>query len=86
MLQWAPSDAVTATVDYVRSELDLEHRMSDMSAWFSNGAAPGQSSTWTDGPQASPLVYQEDLNNADFAMGMHRDGRKSENSSVGFNL
>ena len=86
VLQWAPSDAVTATVDYVRSELDLEHRMSDMSAWFSNGAAPGQSSTWTDGPQASPLVYQEDVNNADFAMGMHRDGRKSENSSVGFNL
>ena len=46
VLQWAPSDAITATVDYVHSELDLERRMSDMSAWFSNGAAPGQSSTW----------------------------------------
>ncbi|MDB4261078.1 TonB-dependent receptor [Porticoccaceae bacterium] len=86
VLQWAPTETVTATLDYIHSELDLDHTMSDMSAWFSNSNASSQTSLWNDGEQRSPLMYSETHDNADFAMGVHQDGRKNENSSVGLNL
>ena len=59
VLQWAPSDTVTGTLDYIHSELDLDHTMSDMSAWFSNSNASSQASLWNDGEQRSPLMYSE---------------------------
>ncbi len=86
VLQWAPNDNVTATVDYIRSEFDLERSYSDLSAWFSNTAAVSQASEWTDGPIASPIYYTEVVNNADFAMGTGRDGSKNLNESIGFNV
>jgi TonB-dependent receptor len=86
VLQWAPTENVTATVDYIRSEFDVERNYSDLSAWFSNTAALSQSSEWTDGPIATPIIYTETNDNNDFAMGTGRDGSKSENESIGFNL
>jgi TonB-dependent receptor len=86
VLQWAPSDTVTGTIDYIYSEFDLDKKMSDLSAWFSNASAVSQASTWNDGAQRSPLMYSETHNNADFAMGLHEDGRKNTNESVGLNL
>ena len=86
VLQFAPTDSVTATVDYIRSEFDLERSYNDLSAWFSNTGALSQSSEWTDGPIASPVYYTEELNNADFAMGRGEDGSKNLNESIGFNL
>ena len=86
VLQFAPTESITATVDYIRSEFELERSYSDFSAWFSNTAAVSQSSSWTDGPIASPIYYSEVTNNADFAMGTGEDGRKNLNESVGFNL
>lgn len=86
VLQWAPSDTVTGTIDYIYSEFDLDKKMSDLSAWFSNASASSQASTWNDGEQRSPLMYSETHNNADFAMGLHQDGRKNTNESVGLNL
>ena len=84
-LQWAPSETITATVDYTYSELELEHTYSDMSAWYNLGNNT-QSSIWDDGPVASPIMYSEASPNADFAMGIGRDGSTSENTSVGLNL
>ena len=86
VLQWAPTDTITAKVDYIRSEFDLERSYSDLSAWFSNTAALSQASEWTDGPIASPIYYTETNNNADFAMGTGEDGSRNLNESVGFNL
>jgi TonB-dependent receptor len=86
VLQWAPTDNITATVDYIRSEFELERSYSDLSAWFSNSAALSQSSAWTDGPIASPIYYSEVVDNNDFAMGTGEDGRKNLNESMGFNL
>ena len=86
VLQMAPSDSVSMTLDYIRSEYDLERSYSDLSAWFSNTAAVSQSSSWTDGPIASPLVYQETVKNNDFAMGTGEDGRTNTNESIGLNL
>ena len=86
VLQWAPTETVTASVDFIHSELQLGHTMSDLSAWFSNSAAVSQSSLWNDGPQRSPLMYAETHNYADYAMGVHKDGSVNENNSVGLNL
>src|SRR5210317_691288 len=59
VLQWAPTDNITTTVDYLRAEYDLERSYSDLSAWFSNTAALSQSSRWTEGPIATPIIYTE---------------------------
>ncbi len=86
VLQWAPTEDITATVDYMYSEFDLDRTYSDLSAWFSNTAALSQSSEWTDGPIATPIIYTETNDNNDFAMGTGRDGFTNENESIGFNL
>ena len=69
VLQWAPTENFTTTLDYIRSEFDLERSYSDLSAWFNNTAALSQESEWTDGPIATPIYYYEEKNFADFAMG-----------------
>jgi TonB-dependent receptor len=86
VLQWAPTENITTTVDFIKSEFELERTYSDLSAWFSNTAAVSQASEWTNGPIASPIYYSEVVNNADFAMGTGADGRKNHNQSVGFNV
>jgi TonB-dependent receptor len=86
VLQWAPTDTLTGTLDFIHSEFDLDKKMSDLSAWFSNASAVSQSSEWNDGAQRSPLMYAETHNFADYAMGLHEDGRKNKNESVALNL
>jgi TonB-dependent receptor len=86
VLQWAPAEDITATLDYLRSETDLERSYNTWSAWFSNTAAVSQSSAWTDGPIASPIYYTEVVDNADFAMKAGEDGGTNLNESVGLNL
>ena len=86
VLQWAPTENITATVDYIRSEFELDRSYSDLSAWFSNTAALSQASEWTDGPIATPIYYTETNDNNDFAMGTGRDGSKNLNESIGFNV
>ena len=86
VLQWAPTDNITTTLDYIRSEFDLERSYSDLSAWFNNKDSLGQSSEWTDGPIATPIYYTEKKDFNDFAMGTGEDGRTNLNESIGFNL
>lgn len=86
VLQMAPSDSVTMTMDYIQSEFDLERSYSDMSAWFSNTAAVSQSSEWSAGPISSPVFYSEVVDDADFAMGTGEDGRRNKNKSLGLNF
>ena len=84
VLQMAPSDNTSVTLDYIRSEFELERSYSDLSAWFSNTAAVSQSSQWSDGPISSPIYYSEVVDNADFAMGTGEDGRLNKNTSVSY--
>ncbi len=91
VLQWAPTENITATLDYIRSEFELDRTYSDLSAWFSNTAALSQASEWASectkqGCIATPIYYTETNDNNDFAMGVGQDGRKNLNESIGFNL
>ena len=82
-LQWQASPQVVATLDYAYSELELERTYSNLSAWFNFA---GQETAWTDGPQASPLVYAENSANSDFSMGAGQDAWRTQNHAVGANL
>ena len=81
--QFRPADNLTATLDYTYSELELSRSYSNLSAWFNFG---GQETLWTDGPQASPLIYTENSSNSDFSMGGGEDAWRTQNGSTGLNL
>ncbi len=82
-LQMRAAENLTATLDYTYSEIELSRSYSNLSAWFNFG---GQETLWTDGPQASPLTYTENLPNSDFSMGGGEDAWRTRNGSVGLNL
>jgi TonB-dependent receptor len=82
-VQFRPVDSVTATLDYTYSELELDRSYNNLSAWFNFGQTE---SVWTDGPNASPLVYTEISEAYDYSMGTGTDAFKNENKSLGFNL
>ncbi len=82
-LQWQPSERLVATLDYTYSEVELERTYNNLSAWFNFG---GQETLWTDGPQATPLTYTENLPGSDYSMGAGQDAWKTKNGSTGLNL
>ncbi|MEH6551507.1 MAG: TonB-dependent receptor [Pseudomonadales bacterium] len=81
-LQWAPTEEIKATLDYTYSEVEHERTFNTVSAWFNFA---NQASEWTDGPQASPIYYTENLPGT-IDMGAGADATKNENESVGLNL
>ncbi len=84
-LQYAPTDRVTATLDYTYSENKIQQQRNEMSVWFNFGPS---ASSWTDGPVAGPDMYSEIINPAtsDLAMGGAQNATKNENKSLGFNV
>ncbi len=92
VLQAAPVKDLVATLDFTYSELKLQTRRNELSAWFNFGPS---SSSWTDGPIASPKFYSETLGPgasplrrplADLAMAGADYATKNENKSTGLNL
>ncbi|MDP9123068.1 MAG: TonB-dependent receptor [Pseudomonadota bacterium] len=97
-LQWQPSKAFTSTLDYTYSQNRLDTKRNDISSWFNFG--DNSTSSWTNGPAASPTFYSEELNNpnyiggkgprplgpADVAMGVAKFGVKTTLRSLGVNL
>ena len=81
--QFRPIETLTATVDYTYAEQEVAETWNNYSAWFNFG---GQSTVWTDGPNATPLTYSESSVGSDFAMGASIQGFKNTNDSVGLNL
>jgi TonB-dependent receptor len=84
-LQYAPTKELTATLDYTYSEMKLQTKRNELSAWFNFGPS---TSSWTDGPVAGPIFYAETIVPAtsDIAMGGAMFGTKNTNDSLGFNL
>ena len=91
-LQYAPSKDLRATLDFTYSELKLQTRRNELSAWFNFGPS---SSSWTDGPIASPRFYSETLGPgssplrrglADLAMAGADYATRNQNISTGINL
>ena len=92
-LQYAPVKNLKATLDYTYSELQLQTRRNELSAWFDQ--APQSSSAWTNGPVASPIFYSETRGPGtsplrrglgDVAMAGSDFATRNENKSTGLNL
>lgn len=85
VLQFRPTDRITATLDYTYSENTVRTQRNDVSVWFNFGDT---SSEWTDGPAAGPVFYTERFggSRSDLAMGGAQFAVKSENHSIGVNL
>ena len=79
VLQFAPTDSITTTLDYTYAENKVETRRSELSVWFNWG--PGTSSWTTDGPIAAPEIYSETMNGSDLSMGGMSLATKNENNS-----
>jgi TonB-dependent receptor len=93
VLQFAPTDTVTATLDYTYAENEILTQDAELSAW--NGFSPTVISTFTDGPIAVPTRYTQvqdpnDPNNpdptGDFGGNHSNYGVNHELNSIGFNL
>ncbi|MBM0103727.1 TonB-dependent receptor [Steroidobacter sp. S1-65] len=84
-LQYAPTDTITTTLDYTYSENKIAQQRNELSVWFNFGPS---TSTWTDGPVSSPLIYSETIVPAtsDLSMGGAKFATKNENKSLGFNV
>ncbi|HEY0684181.1 MAG TPA: TonB-dependent receptor [Steroidobacter sp.] len=84
-LQYAPTDTITTTLDYTYSENKIAQQRNELSVWFNFGPS---TSTWTDGPVSSPLIYSETISPAtsDLSMGGAKFATKNENKSLGFNV
>jgi TonB-dependent receptor len=89
-LQFAPTDTVTATLDYTYSELETQTQRAELSAWFNY--LNNSSISFTDGPLAGPVVYSEQYATAtnpapgDVGIGGGEWGIKNENNSIGLNV
>lgn len=82
-LQWQPVKTFTGTLDYTYSQNKLDSKRNDISSWFNFGPS---SSSWTNGPAATPTFYSETVTNSDVAMGVAKFGVETTLRSLGLNL
>ena len=84
VLQFRPTDSLTATVDYTYSSNEVEVRDSSVGIWFNFGDV---SSAWTDGPNAGPIFYSENFGpGKDLSYSGALTANRSINRSIGGNL
>jgi len=85
-LQFAPTDNLTATLDYTYAENRIQTKRGGLSAWFDFN--PGFLSYTDDGPIASPRIYSEYIpgRNQDVGMGVTHTDQINEMKSLGFNV
>jgi TonB-dependent receptor len=82
--QFRPVKELTTTLDYTYAQNKIQTKYNELSIWF-NHPLNAQSSTWTNGPIASPLYYEERVPNQDIDMNGGDFATKSDLNSVGFN-
>ncbi|VVS99073.1 TonB-dependent receptor [Sphingomonas sp. EC-HK361] len=86
VLQFRPTDSLTATVDYTYSRNTVDIRDNSVGIWYNHNDT---SSAWTDGPVAGPIFYTERFTAAeakDLAYSAAQTSARSENKSIGGNL
>lgn len=80
VLQYAPTDTITATLDYTYSEVDFEKDANSFGLWFENNA--NVETTINE----RGTVTQVANRGGDYAVNVARDHTIKENNSLGLNL
>ncbi len=92
VLQFRPTDSLTATIDYTYSRNTVEVHDSSVGIWYNFGDT---SSSWTNGPIAGPVFYTErfgapdpatNSTGKDLSYSGALTANRSENKSLGANL
>ncbi|UHQ53754.1 MULTISPECIES: TonB-dependent receptor [Microbulbifer] len=84
VLQWAPTDDITATMDYMYYSNDIAKQYNDISAWYNFGPSEN---VWSDGPIATPLIYSESYGApADLSMAAGESAEAYRGQTLGVNL
>ncbi|MFD1217594.1 MULTISPECIES: TonB-dependent receptor [Microbulbifer] len=85
VLQWAPTDDFTATMDYNYYQNKIAKQFSDISVYHSWDG--DQRGVWSDGPISSPLIYSEFKGEpSDVAIGGGSMAEVNEGDMFGINL
>lgn len=82
VLQFAPTDTLELTADYLFSQNTFDSRQSSIGVWFNHG---NTASSWTDGPAAGANFYSE-VFNANEAKDLAITGAVGANRSVNHSL
>ncbi len=86
VLQFRPSDSLTATFDYTYSRNTVDIRDNSVGVWYNHNDT---SSAWTNGPVAGPIFYTERFGaneTKDLSYSASQTSARSENNSIGGNL
>jgi TonB-dependent receptor len=86
VLQFKPTDSLTATADFTYSRFEIENRNANVGIWFNHADT---SSEWTDGPVAGPVFYTERFRRdegKDLSYSGALTASRTENKSFGGNL
>jgi TonB-dependent receptor len=86
VLQFKPTDTLTATFDYTYSRNTVDIRDNSVGIWYNHNDT---SSSWTNGPVAGPVFYTERFQAAetkDLAYSASQTSARSENKAIGGNL
>lgn len=93
-LQYAPTDAITATLDYTYSELEIATQQNTTNVWFWEGYSLNDTDTeWALGSANNdggnvyyPVVLGHVANGGDTVFGTANFAQVNTNNSIGFNL
>ena len=86
VLQFKPTDSLTATVDYTYSRNTVDIRDNSVGIWYNHNDT---SSAWTNGPVAGPIFYTERFGaneTKDLAYSASQTSVRNENKAIGGNL
>lgn len=81
VLQYAPSDSVTATVDYTYSKLEFEKDSRSFGVWFNNGGNVSAANINENGTYTKITEV-----GGDYATNLNRGATTNENKSLGLNI
>lgn len=85
VLQWAPNDDFTATMDYNYYKNEIAKQFHDISVYHT--WQNDQRGVWSDGPISSPLIYSEFYGSpSDVALGSGNMAEVQEGDMFGINL
>lgn len=81
VLQYAPTDEITATLDYTYSKIESESNFDAFGVWFNNGGSITSATVNERGTYTSVAE-----SGGDFATNIGRGGFENENKSLGLNI